>query len=200
MPRPDVSEERIQQIIEAALKVFAREGFAQARMDDIAKEAGISKGAVYLYFASKDAIITAILKFFFKQELRFMLQREPSSLPIHEQLLDLTRRMVGAIDHMKPFLPIAFEFYAIAGRRRDVRQFLLEYFGEYRAFCRDLIQQGIERGEIRAVDPDATAITILALFEGLALFWLVDPQNLEVPTQAEASMRLILEGLTPHQE
>jgi AcrR family transcriptional regulator len=200
MPRPDVSEERIQQIIEAALAVFAREGFAQARMDDIAKTAGLSKGAVYLYFESKDAIIAAILKFFFTQEMRFLRRREPGPEPIGEQLLDLTRRMVGAIEHMKPFLSIAFEFYAIAGRRKDVRQFLLGIFDEYRAFCRDVIQQGIERGEFRAVDPDATAVTILAVFEGLALFWLVDPQNFTIPQQAEASMRLILDGLAPRQE
>ncbi len=197
MPRPDVSEERIQQIIAAALAVFAREGFAQARMDDIAKEAGLSKGAVYLYFASKDAIIAAILKFFFQQELRLLLRREPISAPIREQLLDMTKRMVGAIERMKPFLSIAFEFYAIAGRRQDVRQFLLGYFADYRNFCRELIQQGIERGEFRAVDPDATAVTILALFEGLALFWMVDPQNLAIALQAEASMHLLLQGLLP---
>jgi len=46
MPRPDASEERIAQIIEAALTVFARDGFAQARMDDIAKQAGLGKGTL----------------------------------------------------------------------------------------------------------------------------------------------------------
>jgi len=195
-----VSEERIQQIIEAALAFFAREGFAHARMDDIAKTTGLSKGAIYLYFESKDAIIAAILKVFFRQEMLFMLRREPSPEPIHEQVLDLTQSMVGAIEHMKPFLSIAFEFYAIAGRRKEVRQFLWEYYTDLHAFWWELIQRGIERGEVRAADPDATAMTILAMFEGLALFWLVAPQSLDVPAQAEASMRLILEGLAPHHE
>jgi len=61
-PRPDVSEERRAQIIEAAMAVFAREGFPRSRMDDIAKEAGLSKGALYWYFKSKDAIIIALLE------------------------------------------------------------------------------------------------------------------------------------------
>ena len=43
-PRPDVSEERRNQILEAAMAVFARQGFEQARMDDIAQEVGLSKG------------------------------------------------------------------------------------------------------------------------------------------------------------
>ncbi len=61
-PRPDVSEERRTQILEAAMAVFARQGFDKARMDDIAQQARLSKGALYLYYKSKDAIISAILQ------------------------------------------------------------------------------------------------------------------------------------------
>lgn len=49
-PRPDVSEERKNQILEAAIAVFARLGFQQTRMDDIAEQAGLCKGALYLYY------------------------------------------------------------------------------------------------------------------------------------------------------
>lgn len=69
-PRPDVSEERKNQILEAAVAVFARLGFQQTRMDDIAQQAGLSKGALYLYYRSKDAIIAALLKYFFAQEFK----------------------------------------------------------------------------------------------------------------------------------
>ena len=51
-PRPDVSEERRNQILEAATTVFARLGFHRARMDDIVQEARLSKGALYWYFKS----------------------------------------------------------------------------------------------------------------------------------------------------
>lgn len=198
MPRPDVSEERIQQIIEAAVAVFAREGFAQARMDDIAKEAGLSKAAIYLYFAGKDAIIAAILKFLFAQEFRLFKQPTMPDVPISEQLLAMARRAAAALEHIKPFMPIAYEFYAIAGRRRDVRQFLLEYYDVYRQYCRELIQEGITRGEFRATtDADAVAIMILSQFDGLALFWMLDPERIAVKSQVESSMRVILNGLEP---
>ena len=72
---------------------------------------------------------------------------------------------------MKPFLPIMFEFYAIAGRRQDVREFLLDAFAEYRAVLATMIQQGIQQGEFRAVDANGVAVTYMALFEGLVLFW-----------------------------
>jgi AcrR family transcriptional regulator len=64
-PRPDVSEERKNQILEAAIAVFARLGFDQSRMEDIAGQAGLSKGALYLYYKSKDAIVAALLTYFF---------------------------------------------------------------------------------------------------------------------------------------
>src|ERR1700686_5485686 len=69
-PRPDVSEERKSQILEAAIEVFARLGFHQSRMDDIAGQAGLSKGELYLYYKSKDAIIAALLQHLFAKEFK----------------------------------------------------------------------------------------------------------------------------------
>lgn len=71
------------------------------------------------------------------------------------------------------------EFYAVACRRQDVREFLLGAFAAYRAELAALIRRGIERGEFRALDPDAVAITHMALFEGFALLWAVDPQGID---------------------
>ncbi len=68
-PRPDVSEERKQQILQSATLVFARLGFNKATMDDIVAESGLSKGTLYWYFKSKDEIIIAILDGFFNEEL-----------------------------------------------------------------------------------------------------------------------------------
>ena len=69
-PRPDVSAERTEQIVEAAIAVFSRLGFHKARMDDIAREASLSKGTLYWYFESKDAITKALLQHLFEQEVQ----------------------------------------------------------------------------------------------------------------------------------
>jgi len=196
-PRPDVSEERKNQILEAAIAVFARLGFQQTRMDDIANQAGLSKGALYLYYKSKDAIIAALLKYFFAQEfnrLREFVESDREA-PVSEQLMILTRQLASAMKWMTKLMPIAFEFYALAGREKVVRQFLQDYFKAYRSELARLIQRGVERGEFRIVDAEAAAITLAALFEGLALLYFVDPQALQWAEQAEASVRLLLEGI-----
>jgi AcrR family transcriptional regulator len=196
-PRPDVSEERKSQILEAAIAVFARLGFRTARMDDIAEQAGLSKGALYLYYKSKDAIIGALLKYFFAQEFKRLqvfveADREEA---VAEQLMTLTRQLAEAMQWMSRLMSVAFEFYAIAGRDKEVRQFLKGYFQDYRTLLARLIQRGIERGEFRAVDAETTAITLAALYEGLALLFFVDPQAARWLEQAETSVQLLMGGI-----
>lgn len=196
-PRPDVSEERKQQILEAAIAVFARLGFRSARMDDVAEQAGLSKAALYLYYKSKDAIITALLQYLFTQEFKHLqaLVEAESQGPVVEQLLVLTRQLAEMMQWMSRLMPIAFEFYAIAGRDKDVRQFLKGYFTDYRQLLARLIERGIAQGEFRDIDAMATAITLTALFEGQALLFFVDPEATRWTDQLETSVQLLLLGL-----
>ncbi len=196
-PRPDVSEARKQQILEAAIAVFARLGFRAARMEDVAEQAGLSKAALYLYYKSKDAIIAALLQRLFAQEFKQLqaLVESEGNGPVVEQLLVLTRQFASMLQWMSRFMPIAFEFYAIAGRDKQVRQFLKEYFSDYRQLLARLIERGIVQGEFRDIDAEATAITLTALFEGLALLFFVDPEATRWAEQTETSVQLLLCGL-----
>ena len=194
----DVSSSRCKRrTLEAAAAVFARVGFRTARMDDIAEQAGLSKGALYLYDKSKDAIIAALLKYFFAQEFKRVqgFVESDREVPVAEQLMILTRQLAQAMQWMSRLVPIAFEFYAIAGHDKEVRQFLKEYVKGYRTLLARLIQRGIKRSEFREVSTEATAITLAALYEGLALLCFVDYQAIRWAEQAETSLRLLLQGL-----
>src|SRR5262245_51987950 len=59
---PQESEARRRAILEAALVEFAAHGFAAARLDDVARRAGIAKGTLYLYFADKEALFEALVQ------------------------------------------------------------------------------------------------------------------------------------------
>ena len=196
MPRPDVSETRKAQILDAATSVFARLGFHQARMDDIAQEAGLSKGALYLYYKSKDAIIFAILRVMFSMALRDLRAMEQSTAPVAEQLTRIAAYFAREMERMAPLQPIAFEFYAVAARHSGVRKYFREYFGTFNGVLTAIIRRGIESGEFRpGVDSHAAAIAFSALFEGLALLWMVDPQNVDPARESERAIDLLLDGL-----
>ena len=194
-PRPDVSEQRKDQILDAAINVFARLGFHKARMDDIAQEAGLSKGALYWYYKGKDAIIAALLDRIFAWEMKDLEAVRTAEGPVGDRLLDLTHRMAAYMQRLSLLLPIAFEFYAVAARQESVRRALQRYFQTYREAMADLIRQGVERGEFHPVDAEKVAITFIGLFEGLFLLWAVDPQAVDLPQVGEVAVRLLLDGL-----
>ncbi|HEY8285323.1 MAG TPA: TetR/AcrR family transcriptional regulator [Chloroflexota bacterium] len=201
MPRADVSETRKSQILDAAATVFARLGFHQARMDDIAAEARLSKGALYLYYKSKDAIVFAILRLFFGHALQDLRAPRTSTGSVAAQLFDIIHQATAEMERIPGVQAISFEFYAVAARQSAVRDYLRSYFGEFRDGLAAIIQRGIDSGEFRAgMDPQAAAFTVVALMEGLALLWMMDPQAVRPASDGEQALRLLLDGMrTPLQ-
>jgi AcrR family transcriptional regulator len=195
VPSEDLSEERQKQILDAAITEFARNGLHATRMEDIARASGLSKGAVYLYYKSKDAIIAALLRTLFSWELRgarAIIDGEGSAA---ERLLAITRMFADELDRMKVAMPIFVEFYAVAFRQPSVRNYLSQMYDEFLAPLSALIQQGVESGEFRAVEPDEVALAWTALLEGLTLLWIVNPRSLAWREHAEAAVQLLLDGL-----
>jgi len=197
-PRPDVSQERKAQILEAAMTVFARLGFQKARMDDIVEETGLSKGALYWYFKSKDDIIIAILDSIFQRELADLQSLQDAEGTTEERLLEFTRRAVADFKRFSKLMPLAYEFYALAFRHKTVRQALKRYLRHYLEILTPLLQQGVDRGEFRAVAAHEAAIAAGAIFEGTLLLWVYDPDTVNYEKYMETGIRLLLDGLKVH--
>ena len=197
MARQDISEERRAQILEAALEVFARQGFHEARMDDIAQASGLSKGALYLYYKSKDAIIGTLLHTIFNVMLRNSRAIEHENGSARERILRITQRLADEVDHLSRALPVMLEFYAVAARDRVVRASMGEMLDGYSALITQLLRQGIERGEFRNEDPEGLAVGLIALWEGMTLLWALMPDKIHWREQATLAITVFLDGLAP---
>ncbi|CAN5686082.1 fatty acid metabolism transcriptional regulator FadR [soil metagenome] len=195
VPRQDVSEERKGQILEAAISVFSRLGFHKARMEDVARESGLAKGTLYLYYRSKDALIGALLERIFGWGMRDLKAALAGEGLASERLVELGGRMSKEVERLSILLPIWFEFYAVAARNETVKPFVKRYFEDYREALASVVREGIERGEFREVDATEAAVTIISLFEGVTLMWAFDPEAVPVGEQMDACMRLLVEGL-----
>ena len=189
------ADKRKQQILEAAMAVFARKGFDGASMDDIVRESGISKGGLYWHFKSKDDIIAAILRQFFDQEMADTEAIVAQDGPAGQRLLHLARHLADEMEKSFGLLPISLEFYAVAARRESVRAFLQDYYDSYRATLQKLVEEGIENGEFRPVDAAGATTAIIAAFEGLILLWAIHPEAINLQQQTVATIRLLLQGL-----
>jgi AcrR family transcriptional regulator len=195
MPRPDVSEERRTQILEAAMRVFARSGFQESRMDDIVAETGLSKGALYWYYKSKDEIILSIMNSMFDRELAGLEALQADERPASERLIEFTRVATNDLKRYTKILPLFYEFYALAFRNKTVRKALTRYLRKYFAMIEPIIQQGIDRGEFRPVDAQQAAIAAGSLFEGTLLLWVYDPDTVKFDKHIEIGTQLLLDGL-----
>jgi AcrR family transcriptional regulator len=195
MPRQDVSEARKNQILDAAMAVFARQGFHEARMDDIVLESGLSKGTLYWYFKSKEEIITAVSQKLFATDIELVEGLLTADGTVSERLQQLMRVRIQGLQEMSDVVAILVEFYAAALHQDGVRQFIKAYFQNFHDLLVALIQQGIERGEFRPVDSLAAATALDAVFEGLIVRWLIDPQAVHWASLGEAAIRLMLDGL-----
>jgi TetR/AcrR family fatty acid metabolism transcriptional regulator len=194
-PRPDVSEERKTQILQAATKVFTNHGFANARMDDIVAESGLSKGALYWYFDSKDAIIVSILDQIFDYEtthIREILEREDSAKAKLEVFVDTT---IKDLEKMKPLMPIFIDFWSLSVRKKTINQAIKRYYQNFLDLIEPIIELGIKQGEFRPVNISETALALGAIFEGTILFYIYFPDTVDFEKQFRSNLDLILEGL-----
>jgi AcrR family transcriptional regulator len=192
--------ERQAAILDAALAAFARHGFADARIEDIARDAGVSKGTVYLYFPAKQALFEALVR----RDIgpKVSLARgflDAYDGPLEPALQNLAGMISAIIDSgQTPIyprllvaesqrLPELVDFY-----RREVVGVLLTALS-------GLFSRAMTRGEIAAEDPDMLAHLFVAPVLKALLWALVF-----TPTEAEpfragpylaAHIRLFLKGL-----
>lgn len=194
-PRPDVTDERTSQIITAAEDVFTKKGFAEARMDDIAEETGLSKGTLYNYFKSKDDLIIAILDRIFQREFKAFEQIDLSTMNATETINLFVDTVAKDIKLMLRLMPVAYEFLALAFRNKTVQKALKVYVNRYMDILVPIIQSGIDSGEFKEVDPKEVAIAMGAILEGTILIWVYDKSLVTPEVNIRSGIKLLLEGV-----
>ncbi len=194
-PRPDVSEERKDQILDAAADVFTQKGLQKSRMDDIVEKSGLSKGTLYWYFDSKDDIIIGIFERIFLKEsrdLKPLISVEKSST---ERIYEYIDRVFIDLRRLLRFAPIAFEFLSLAFRSKYFHKAFKSYLAIHMEILIPIIQQGIDSGEYREIDPTEAAIAIGAVFEGTMLLWVYDNDLIDLEKHIHSSINLIIDGI-----
>jgi AcrR family transcriptional regulator len=197
MPRPDVSEERREQILDAAAAVFARVGVRESRMDDIVAEADLSKGALYWYFKSKDDLVAAFIERLFARAIenfRQLLKTEQSFQVGLDAIAEYTTADLRQIGRMRS---VVLEYYALAARDARVRERVRGYIETFVELFATMIENAIARGECRAVDARKTALAVEAMFEGITLLSIVGIADVDSDATIAHAMHLMFASLLP---
>jgi len=194
-PRKDVSEERRNQIMEAAEEVFNAKGLSKSRMEDIAEKTGLSKGTLYLYFKSKDNLIIAIFDRIFGGLFKKDKPQSIEKFSAVESIRNFTDEAIKDYLRVLYMFPVAYEFLALAFRNGTVQKALKRYFNDYMDELIPIIQIGVDSGEFRQVDPNEVALAVGAIIEGTILLWVYDKSRVDPKTHIRSGIDLLIEGI-----
>jgi AcrR family transcriptional regulator len=194
------AEARPDEILDAALAEFTERGFETARMEDIAKRAGLSKAGVYLYFESKEALLKALIeaKIAPIAQNATMVAQAGGADPINA-LRMITRAAAHRFSDPTVFA-VPRLVIGLSARFPELAEYYRVQVGEVaRTALERTIQAGIDKGIFRAdVNPNVAARGFIGplLFEALWLHVLGGKSAFDDPEALiEAHLKLLLEGL-----
>ena len=194
--------DRPDEIIAAAMAAFAEKGFAAARLDDIAARAGVSKGALYLYFATKEDIFRAVIEHGVAPNLGGI---QAALADNHAAFPDLLRAFAAIVAGIATDSPVGGIIKMVIGESRNFPELA-------RTWRERLVEPALgamsgaiaaaqARGELRAGDPRHCAISLVSPML-LGVIWRetfvpVGAEPLDIPSLAQQHVELWLRGMRP---
>lgn len=187
------------QLLEAALTVFGRKGYSAATLEEIASEAGLTRGAIYWHFDGKETLYKALVtekSAGINQLAEEILVGGGTPREILQRLLLEMFRYVEENAEYQALLELAVSKVEVTPGLESImeettqgRRLLAELFT-------DLLRRGIELGEFRSNLPaEQAAIALVGYLNGLGLIWIQDPQAFSILEHADALVDVFFKGI-----
>lgn len=197
---PKVTEEYKQtvreNILQAAEDLFACKGYHETSMDDIVNESGLSKGAIYGYFKSKQEIFLTLSDKCLESELSLV--RSVFS-PNDSALKKLEKSAEVHFDSIEESIEVCrmnLECYIEAPRIEPLQHRIDSRYKMVHKFIADMISEGIKKGEFRQdIDPDILTSIIQATIDGLSLHRATTGQDFDWQKIKSTFLTVFLEGI-----
>ena len=193
--RTSAVEDKRRQLLDAAVRVFARKGFHASRVGDIAEEAGVAHGLLYHYFKSKDQVLEAV----FHENWSILLARiesvEETEEPAADQIRHIAAIVLRTWLHLPDVVRVVIQEF---GRSPELAERIGELTRPIEVLQR-VIERGIERGEFRKdVNPAFAATVVYGSIDELLTGWVLGrlPSGEDdVATAEKTLLEVTLRGL-----
>jgi TetR/AcrR family transcriptional regulator, fatty acid metabolism regulator protein len=185
-----------QQIIDAAVRVFARNGFYNSRVSDIAREAGIASGTIYLYFKTKDEILVVTLfrekMAAFVAALRAAIAREPDPEAKIRRLVHLHFEVLEADPDMAEVVQVE-----LRQGQKFFRGASAHEISAYFELIGSVLQDGVAAGMFRRDLPVKVATKMLfGAMDQMTTSWVLGKRGYRLTDAAEPVANIFLKGVT----
>lgn len=195
-PSPRGGGDKRDRILDAAVRVFAKEGFHATKVSDIARAAGVADGTIYLYFTSKEALLVSLFEDRVERLLGYM-NRELAKLATpparYRRIVEL---QLGILQEERALAEVVT--IILRESTKLIKDFAAPKFMEYLDAIAKVVAEGQARGDFRAdVSPHLVARATFGALDGIALTWAVSRGEPEALTRAAAQLAdFLLRGLT----
>jgi AcrR family transcriptional regulator len=187
-------------ILDAATRVFAEQGYANASLEKVAAAAGMTKGAVYWHFASKQDLFLAIIERNLSQQLRQLPGQIEQMLVNNDPEAALANWLKSQFDCLEAGEGGAMLFleFVTSSREPEVREKLQTLYGRsidaIGAFLTEVQRKGYMAD---GFDPQYVGILVDALLKGIVIEWLIDPTRCRLEPLLDNAARMLWRGLAP---
>lgn len=201
------AEQTRRELLDAGLRVFSRKGYAAATLDDVAREAGVTRGAVYWHFGGKAELYQALMSERFAPANAALGQLLAADQPPLAKLRALMVRALCYLEEDADYRAVLELTLFKSEAGPDMLPGMaakIQATHELHATLARLVRAGVAAGELRPeLEPAAAAWALVGLLNGVATAWLLDPTAFALSAQASAIADAFLYGLAkpaPHHQ
>jgi len=187
--------DKFHQIIEAAVRVFARNGYYNSRVSDIAREAGIASGTIYLYFKTKDDILVTL----FREKMAAFVTYVRTAIAAEPDAVAKLRRLVALHFEILEADPDLAEVVQVELRQghKFFRGASAAEVGAYFALIASVLEEGVAASLFRKDLPIKVATKVLfGAMDQMATSWVLGKRTYRLSETSDAVTSLFLQGIS----
>lgn len=196
-PKRKSTQERKKEIVDAALSLSIEVGPSRITTEALAKQVGISHGAIFRHFPTKAAIWSAVFETVARKMEQSWANVEPTPSPCNRLrfLVRAQLRVVAAV----PALPTIIFSRELHQKDTGIKKGVLAVMKRFHGALTNEIQSAIDKGELRSdLNAMEVANMVIAILQGTVLRWSISPQKFDLVAEGDKMLTLALNGLQTH--
>ena len=186
-------EEKRKNISIAAVKTFAVKRFDRATVEEIATSAGVGKGTFYLYFNSKEELLSFLFDHGIKKLIEYVQQEiKKGRTPSEKLKIAISAQLDFNYSYEEYINFFLREFW---NYREELKKQVYKLREEYIVIFQDIIEKGIEKGEFKDVDAETISSGLFGMLNISSTHWTIFSDEFPIEDMEESIKKVFLEGI-----
>jgi len=181
-------------ILDAALKLFVKNGYSQTSMDDIVNISGLSKGAIYHHYSSKKILFLSLIDYWEALYFKDILNKNVSNGDPDSMLREISQNVVSTFKNKKNIFLAELEFWSLSNHDKDVRKRIQVLYVKLLSLFKSIISKGIEDKMYKKVNVEVAALSVMTSLQGVIWFSIFDNSTLSAEEYLHDVIEFIIFG------